>query len=157
MEKKGRRKAAVMVDVGSKRETVREATARGFVKLRPKTVEMIRGGEIEKGDVVGTATVAGITAAKKTPEILPLCHPIPLTHVSIDVDVADEGVAITAKVRTKARTGVEMEALTAVSCSALCVYDMVKSVDRGAEITGIRLLEKSGGRSGHYVRAGRKR
>jgi len=145
-------RAASMIDVGDKKITRREAVARGFVRLEPATVAAIREGQIVKGDVVATARLAGITAAKRTPEVVPLCHPLRLDKVTVDVVVADDGVEIRAGVAARERTGVEMEALTAVSAAALTVYDMCKSIDRGAVITDICVLEKNGGRSGHYVR-----
>jgi len=147
-----RRTGALMIDVGGKRVSRRNARARGLVRLRLKTVARIRKGDLPKGDVLHTARVAGILAAKRTPEIVPLCHPIALTRVEVDVTLCDGGVEIIASVSARERTGVEMEALTAVSAAALTVYDMCKSVDRGATITDVCLLEKSGGRSGRYVR-----
>ncbi len=140
-----------MVDVSGKPETAREAVAEGWVRLSRPAWEMILRGEIPKGDVLCVARVAGIAAAKETPRILPLCHPLPLSSVSVEVHLPSPGnIRIEALVRTVAATGVEMEALTAVSAAALCIYDMAKPVDRSMEITGIRLLRKAGGKSGVY-------
>ena len=141
-----------MIDVSGKRQTLRRARARGCVRLKAETVRKIRNGRISKGDVLGAARVAGIMAAKRTAELLPLCHQVPLSHVEVELEVRGSRVAIVATVVSRARTGVEMEALTAVSVAALTVYDMCKSVDRGAVITDVELLEKSGGRSGRYVK-----
>jgi cyclic pyranopterin monophosphate synthase len=143
---------AHMVDVSGKAETVRRAVAQGFVRLSPATVRLLRDGAVPKGDALGVARIAGIMAAKRTSDLIPLCHPLPVTKVSVDLAVEDEGVNIVAEVGVTGRTGVEMEALTAVSIAALTLYDMVKAVDRGAVITDIRLAEKSGGKSGDYVR-----
>jgi cyclic pyranopterin monophosphate synthase len=144
---------AHMVDVGAKPDTERMAVARGEVELRPETVALIREGLLKKGDVLSVAQVAGIMAAKKTSELIPLCHPIMLTQVEVllDLDDALPGVKIAATARTTGKTGVEMEALTAVSVAALTVYDMVKAVERTARIQNIRLVEKHGGRSGDVV------
>ncbi|HEU4324964.1 MAG TPA: cyclic pyranopterin monophosphate synthase MoaC [Roseiflexaceae bacterium] len=144
---------AHMVDVGGKAETQREAVARGRVQMRPETLRLIVGGGLPKGDVLASARIAGIMAAKRTWELIPLCHPLLLTHVSLALDPAPEGDAllIEATVRTSGKTGVEMEALTAVSVAALTVYDMCKAVERGMRITDIRLAEKRGGRSGEIV------
>lgn len=141
-----------MVDVSDKTPTLRQAKARGFVKLQSGTVERIRAREIPKGDVIEVARVAGIMAAKRTADLLPLCHPLTLSHIGVYPVVEDGGVEITATVRAHERTGVEMEALTAVAAAALTVYDMCKQVERGAVISEICLLEKSGGKSGVYVR-----
>jgi cyclic pyranopterin phosphate synthase len=143
---------ARMVDVGQKPETHREAVARARVELAPETVALLREGGVPKGDALGVARVAGIQAAKRTGELIPLCHPLPLTHASVTLEVVDDGVEIEAICATVGRTGVEMEALTAASVAALALYDMVKSVDRGAVITNIRLVRKSGGKSGEYLR-----
>jgi cyclic pyranopterin phosphate synthase len=143
---------ARMVDVAGKGETVRRAVARGYVRLSPDTVRLLRDGAVPKGDALGVARVAGIMAAKRTSDLIPLCHPLPITKVRVDLRVEDAGVDIVAEVGVTGRTGVEMEALTAVSVAALTLYDMVKSVDRAAVITDIRLEEKSGGKSGDYVR-----
>ncbi len=141
-----------MADISGKHATAREAAAEGWVSISRPAWRMIQGGEIPKGDVLGVARVAGIMAAKATPRILPLCHPLPLSSVAVDFLLPTPGrVRIEAVVRTVAPTGVEMEALTAVSAAALCIYDMVKPVDRSIEITGIRLLRKTGGKSGDYV------
>ncbi|MGE5664750.1 MAG: cyclic pyranopterin monophosphate synthase MoaC [Deltaproteobacteria bacterium] len=149
---------ATMADIGGKPATAREAVAEGRVFLSVDAWEMVRGGGIPKGDVFGVARVAGILAAKETPRILPLCHPIPLSSVRVDLSLPGPGeVRVEATVRTVAPTGVEMEALTAVAAAALCVYDMVKPVDRSIEISGIRLLRKTGGKSGDYVAAGASR
>ena len=142
---------AVMVDVGAKPETAREATAAARVVMRPETLRMIVEGAARKGDVLGVARLAGIMAAKRTAELIPLCHPLPLTAVTLDlVPAGEDAVAITATVRTTGRTGVEMEALTAASVAALTVYDMCKAVDRGMRIEGVRVLAKSGGKSGDF-------
>ncbi len=146
---------ARMVDVSDKASTARSATAEGWVRMKPQTLELIVGGEAKKGDVLGTARIAGIMAAKRTHELIPLCHPLALTKVTVDLEpvAADNAVHVTATAKVTGQTGVEMEALTAVNVACLTVYDMVKAVDRGIEITGIRLTEKSGGRSGTW-RAG---
>jgi cyclic pyranopterin phosphate synthase len=146
--------AARMVDVGAKPETDREATARARVLMRPETLRLILSGGARKGDVLGVARLAGIMAAKRTSDLIPLCHPIPLTSVAVDLAAeGEDAVAITATVRTTGRTGVEMEALTAASVAALTVYDMCKSVDRGMRIDGLRLVAKSGGKSGDFRQA----
>ncbi len=141
---------AKMVDVGAKPDTERVAVAGGEVRLKPETVELIRQGLMKKGDVLAVAKIAGIMGAKKTSELIPLCHPIALTQVEVDLRLSDDlpGVTITATARTVGKTGVEMEALTAVSVAALTVYDMVKAVERTAKIQNVRLIEKHGGRSG---------
>lgn len=145
---------ATMADISGKPGTGREAVAEGRVFLSRAAWDMVRGGRIPKGDVFAVARVAGILAAKGTPGIVPLCHPIPLSSVRVDLSLAEPGeVRIEAMVKTVAPTGVEMEALTAVAAAALCVYDMVKPVDRSIEISGIRLLRKSGGKSGDYLAA----
>jgi cyclic pyranopterin phosphate synthase len=150
LDKSGRAK---MVDVGGKPETERMAVARGEVHMLPATLELIRQGEIKKGDVLTVAQIAAITAAKRTAELIPLCHPLPITHidVSLELNAALPGVEITASVRTTGRTGVEMEALTAVSVAALTVYDMAKAAEKTMRIQNIRLVEKHGGRSGDIV------
>lgn len=141
-----------MADISGKPGTAREAVAEGFVLLSRSAWKRVARGAIPKGDVVAVAQVAGIAAAKATPRILPLCHPIPLSHVSVDFSLPEPGkVRIETRVKTVAPTGVEMEALTAVAAAALCVYDMVKPIDRGIAIEGIRLLRKTGGKSGDYV------
>jgi cyclic pyranopterin phosphate synthase len=138
-----------MVDVGDKPETERTATARGEVRMKAETLSLIRQGAMKKGDVLGVARLAGIMAAKKTSELVPLCHPLPLSHIEVELDLKDDlpGVEITATVRTTYRTGVEMEALTAVSVAALTVYDMAKAVEKTMQITNVRLVEKRGGKS----------
>lgn len=145
--------AAHMVDVGHKDETHRTAVAESFVRLAPDTVDLLRRGEVKKGDALAVARIAGIAASKKTPDLIPLAHPLAITKVSVDVDVRDDGVAIRARVETRGRTGVEMEALTAASVAALALYDMIKSYERGATIERVRLLEKSGGTRGDYSRS----
>jgi len=146
--------AAHMVDVGGKAESSRKARAEGSVKMRPETLDAITGGRSKKGDVIAVARVAGIMAAKKTSELIPLCHPLALTQVSIEIERNDAlpGLTVTATVSVTGQTGVEMEALTAVSVACLTIYDMAKAIDRGMEITGVRLLEKEGGRSGLWRR-----
>ncbi len=136
-----------MVDVGGKPVTERRALARARVRMAPETAAAVRRGDAPKGDVVGTARIAGIQAAKRTAELIPLCHPLPLSFVDVRIDVGEQGVVeIDAEARTSAQTGVEMEAMTAASVAALTIYDMVKGIERGVEITEIVLLEKSGGR-----------
>ena len=144
--------AANMVDVSEKDVTARVAVAEGCIVTLPETVRLIRAGDAKKGDVLGTARLAGIMAAKRTHELIPLCHPLMLSKVSVDctIDDALPGVRVTAEVKVAGRTGVEMEALTAVSVACLTIYDMVKAADRAMRIEGIRLLKKSGGRSGTY-------
>lgn len=144
---------ARMVDVGDKPETERWATARGSVVMRPETLAAARAGDLKKGDLRAAAELAGVMAAKRTWELIPLCHPLALNHVDVSLEYSEDlpGVVITATARTTGRTGVEMEALTAVSVAALTVYDMIKAVERGARITDIRLIEKHGGRSGDVV------
>ncbi|HWK15666.1 MAG TPA: cyclic pyranopterin monophosphate synthase MoaC [Rhizobiaceae bacterium] len=147
---------AHMVDVGAKDETRRVATAEGRVLMQPETLDMIMAGNAKKGDVLGVARIAGIMAAKKTHDLIPLCHPLALNKVSVTLEPepALPGLLVTATVGVTGKTGVEMEALTAVSVACLTVYDMAKAVDRGMEITGIRLVEKTGGKSGDYRRTG---
>jgi len=145
--------AARMVDVSGKEVTVRTARASGRVLVSAHVVDLLRGPGVPKGDTLAVARIAGIQGAKRTPELIPLCHPLALHAVEVDVDVVDEAVEITATVRTADRTGVEMEALTAVATAALTVVDMVKAVDKGATITDIRVEEKSGGRSGTWRRS----
>jgi cyclic pyranopterin phosphate synthase len=146
---------AVMVDVGAKDETARRAVAAGLIRMRPATLAIVREGTAKKGDVIGIARIAAIQAAKRTGELIPLCHPIALTKVSVDFDVDDKASTIScrATVECHGRTGVEMEALTAVSVGLLTIYDMCKAVDRGMTMESIRLLEKEGGKSGRYVAA----
>jgi cyclic pyranopterin phosphate synthase len=143
---------AHMVDVGGKAETHRVAVAEGRIRMQPQTLALIREGGHKKGDVLGIARVAAIMAAKKTSELIPLCHPLSLTRVEIDLGFEDDGVRCTATVETRGQTGVEMEALCAVQNALLTVYDMCKAVDRAMIIDNVRLLEKSGGRSGHWKR-----
>ena len=145
---------AHMVDVGDKAETTRMATAEGRVCMAPATLKLILDGNAKKGDVIGTARLAGIMAAKQTASLIPLCHPLMLTKVGVEIepDHALPGLRIVATAKLTGRTGVEMEALTAVSVAALTVYDMAKAADKAMEITGIRLLEKTGGKSGDYRR-----
>jgi cyclic pyranopterin phosphate synthase len=146
------RGAARMVDVSEKADTAREAVAEGFVVMEPATLALIQAGGVPKGDVLAVARVAGIMAAKRTSELIPMCHPLPITGVTVDLGPEGEGrLRITARVRTTGKTGVEMEALTAVSVAALTVYDMCKAVDRGMRIEGVRLLEKRGGKSGEWL------
>jgi len=143
-----------MVDVTGKKPTARVAVAGGSVYMQPETFNMVRDQKVKKGNVLETARIAGIMAAKKTSELIPMCHPLNLTHVQVDFepDAANSSIGIIASVRTIDQTGVEMEALTAVAAAALTVYDMCKSYDREMSISGIRLLEKSGGKSGTYKR-----
>ena len=143
---------AAMVDVGGKAETAREATARARVVMQPETLAMIRAGTAAKGDVLGVARLAGIMGAKRTADLIPLCHPLPVTSVKLDLEPeGEDAVAIEATVKTTGRTGVEMEALTAAAVAALTVYDMCKAVDRGMRIDGVRVVAKSGGKSGDFV------
>ena len=141
---------AHMVDVAHKDVTERRAVAEGLVLMSAETAELLFGGELPKGDALATARIAGIMAAKRTSELVPLCHPLMLTGVTVDIEQIDGGARITATTTTSERTGVEMEAMTAVGVAALTLYDMVKSVERGVQIGSIRLLEKSGGRSGEW-------
>ena len=144
---------AKMVDVGDKDVTSREAIARGYVSIQPETLRLIKEGLMKKGDVLTIAQLAGIMGAKKTSELIPLCHPLPLDKVDVELELDDAEcrIDITATARTTARTGVEMEALTAVTVAALTLYDMCKSVDRGMRIEAVRLVEKRGGRSGEII------
>jgi cyclic pyranopterin phosphate synthase len=144
---------ARMVDVGHKPDTERVAIAAGEVRMLPATLAAIRGGQLKKGDVLTVAQLAGVMAAKRTAELIPLCHPLPLTHIEVQLELDDAlpGVRLRATVRTTGKTGVEMEALTAVSVAALTVYDMAKAVEKTMQITNIRLLEKHGGLSGDVV------
>lgn len=145
---------ARMVDVSAKSVTERTAIAEGFVAMAPETLDLILSGNAPKGDVLATARIAGIMAAKRTAELIPLCHPLPLTQVTVDFTPSRDpaGLRVEAAAKVEGKTGVEMEALTAVSVACLTLYDMVKAVDRGLEFTGIRLIEKTGGRSGWYKR-----
>ncbi len=142
-----------MVDVGAKPDTERAAVARGEVRMKPETLELIRAGQMKKGDVLTVAQVAGIMGAKRTSELIPLCHPIPVSHLEVELSLDDSlpGVQITASARSTGKTGVEMEALTAVSVAALTVYDMAKAAEKTMHIENIRLVEKHGGRSGDVV------
>jgi cyclic pyranopterin phosphate synthase len=143
---------ARMVDVSAKRATEREAIAAGRVVMQPATLDIVRKGNAKKGDVLGVARIAGIMAAKRTHDLIPLCHPLPVAKVEVDIrpDASLPGLEVTARVKVAGKTGVEMEALTAVTVACLTIYDMVKAVDRGMRIEGIRLIEKRGGRSGHF-------
>ncbi|MFE9425156.1 cyclic pyranopterin monophosphate synthase MoaC [Kitasatospora sp. NPDC006697] len=143
-----------MVDVSEKSTTVRTAVAAGRVAVSPTVVELLRGEGVPKGDALAVARIAGIMGAKKTPELVPLCHPIAISGVTVDLAVTDTAVEITATVRTADRTGVEMEALTAVAVAGLTVIDMVKAVDKAAAIEDVRVLSKTGGKSGDWVRDG---
>ncbi|AJC57838.1 cyclic pyranopterin monophosphate synthase MoaC [Streptomyces noursei] len=145
--------AARMVDVSGKDVTARTARARGRVLVAPRVVELLRGEGVPKGDALSTARIAGIMGAKRTPELIPLCHPLAVSGVTVDLAVTDEAVEITATVKTTDRTGVEMEALTAVSVAALTVVDMVKAVDKAAVISDVRVEEKTGGKSGDWSRS----
>lgn len=141
---------ARMVDVSEKAVTARAATAEAYVRLASEALQILREGRAKKGDVLGVAQLAGIQAAKRTGDLIPLCHPLPLDGVDVTLEIIDDGVRIEATARCTGRTGVEMEAMTAVSVAALTVYDMLKAVDRGIQIEGVRLLRKSGGRSGTW-------
>ena len=141
---------ARMVDVSAKKATDRRATARGKLLLSKATLDLVAEGRAPKGDVLGAARIAGIMAAKRTPDLIPLCHPLPLSHASVDLVIERDGIAIEATVGTTAPTGVEMEALTAVAVAGLTLYDMLKAVERGATLTDVRLVAKSGGRSGTF-------
>lgn len=145
---------AHMVDVGAKAETRRVARAAGTIRMQPATLAAIAGGSAKKGDVLGVARIAAIQAAKRTAELIPLCHPLPLTHVAVEFAIDDAAAAVhcTVQCETLGRTGVEMEALTAVQVGLLTVYDMVKAIDRGMVIDGVRVLEKHGGKSGDWSR-----
>ncbi|MDD5249714.1 MAG: cyclic pyranopterin monophosphate synthase MoaC [Rhodocyclaceae bacterium] len=143
---------AHMVDVGAKAETERLARAAGTITMQAATLALVKAGSAKKGDVLGVARIAAIQAAKRTGELIPLCHPLPLTHVAVAFDIDDERCAVRCEVtaQTVGRTGIEMEALTAVAVGLLTIYDMCKAVDRGMRIDGVGLLEKSGGKSGHW-------
>jgi cyclic pyranopterin monophosphate synthase len=141
-----------MVDVGDKQVSDRRAVARAVVRMSPETLDAVRRGEAPKGDVIGTARIAGIQAAKRTAELVPLCHPLPLSFVDVGAELGESEVVLTAEARTSAQTGVEMEAMTAAAMAALTVYDMVKGLERGVSIEAVELLEKSGGKSGHWRR-----
>ncbi len=142
-----------MVDVGAKPDTERTATARGEIHMKKETLDLIRAGQIKKGDVLMVAQIAGITASKRTSELIPLCHPLPLTNVNVELALDDSlpGVVITVTAKTYGKTGVEMEALTGVSVAALTVYDMAKAAEKTMRIQNIRLVEKHGGRSGDVI------
>lgn len=141
-----------MIDISAKKITAREAVAEGCVFLKSQVIKLIREKKIPKGDVLETAKIAGILAAKKTPEIIPLCHPIPIESVKVDFAISDRQITITVAVKGQAKTGFEMEALAAVSAAALTIYDMCKPLDKDIVISEIKLLKKSGGKSGTYVR-----
>ena len=143
---------ATMVDVGAKEVTERRAVARATVRMSPETAAAVERGDAPKGDVLSTARLAGIMAAKRTDELIPLCHSLPLSFVGVEAEVGDDTVPLTAEARTNAQTGVEMEALTAASVAALTVYDMVKGIEKGVEIAEVVLLEKTGGKSGDWRR-----
>ncbi|MFD9518968.1 cyclic pyranopterin monophosphate synthase MoaC [Streptomyces sp. NBC_01310] len=145
--------AARMVDVSGKDVTTRTARASGRVLVSPRVIELLRGEGVPKGDALATARIAGIMGAKKTPDLIPLCHPLAVSGVKVDLRVADDAVEILATVKTTDRTGVEMEALTAVAVAGLTVIDMVKAVDKGAVITDVRVEEKTGGKSGDWARS----
>jgi cyclic pyranopterin phosphate synthase len=142
-----------MVDVGAKAVTVREATAECLVRMQPSTRDAVRDASLEKGDALGVARVAGIMAAKRTPELIPLCHPLPLSAVTVDFEFVPEGVLVLTSARVSGQTGVEMEALTAAAVAGLAIIDMVKALEKGVHLEGVRLLSKSGGRSGEWRRA----
>jgi cyclic pyranopterin phosphate synthase len=141
-----------MVDVSDKEQTRRVARAEAFVEMSPSTLKLLRDNALPKGNPLETARIAGIQAAKKTSDLIPLCHPLPLTHVDVVIDIESRGVRLESTASTKAETGVEMEALTAAAVAALTVYDMCKAVEKGITIGKIRLLEKTGGKSGRWVR-----
>ena len=143
--------AARMVDVSAKADSVREAVAEGVIAMAPAVIAAIRAGDIKKGDVLGTARIAGIMAAKQTSNLIPMCHPLPIASVSVDFDYVDTGVRVETSVRTNGKTGVEMEALTAASVALLTIYDMAKALDKGMVIGPVRLLAKSGGKSGDWT------
>jgi cyclic pyranopterin monophosphate synthase len=143
-----------MVDVGGKEATRRVARAEAFVKMSPATLKLLRSNALPKGNPLETARIAGIQAAKKTSELIPLCHPLPLTHADVSIAVTRGGVRVESTASTKAETGVEMEALTAAAIAALTLYDMCKAVEKGITIENVRLLEKTGGKSGRWVRNG---
>lgn len=149
---------ARMVDVGDKSITSRRARARGVVRMKEETLDLLTAGKLKKGDAIETARIAGIMAAKRTAEIIPLCHPLMLSHVNVEIQpIGEDALEIIAQVRCEGRTGVEMEALTAVTAAGLTIYDMAKAVDKSLCISDIELLEKSGGRSGEYRRPSRPR
>ncbi len=141
---------ARMVDVSDKAVTAREASAEGYIRMAPETVALALSGQGKKGDVFAVAELAGVMAAKRTADLIPLCHPLPLTSIKVDVSVADSGLRVEARVKTTGQTGVEMEALTACSLALLTLYDMLKAADKAMTIEGVRVIAKSGGRSGDY-------
>jgi cyclic pyranopterin phosphate synthase len=143
-----------MVDVTGKEPTRRVARAEAFVMMSPSTLKLLRGNALPKGNALETARIAGIQAAKKTSDLIPLCHPLPLTHVDVSITITRGGVRLESTASTKAETGVEMEALAAAAIAALTLYDMCKAVEKGISIEKVRLLEKTGGKSGHWVRKG---
>ena len=145
--------SASMVDVGDKAETVREAIAEGTITMKAETLELIRQGDMKKGDVIGVARIAGIMAAKQTSNLIPLCHPLMLTKIAVDIeeDASLPGLRVRSTVRLSGKTGVEMEALTACSVACLTIYDMAKAADKGMEIGGIKLIKKTGGKSGEWT------
>lgn len=143
--------AAQMVDVSAKADTVREAVAEGVITMAPAVIAAVRAGDIRKGDVLGTARIAGIMAAKQTSNLIPLCHPLPIASVSVDFDYVETGVRVETRVRTNGKTGVEMEALTAANVALLTIYDMAKALDKAMVIGPVRLLAKSGGKSGDWA------
>ena len=145
-----------MVDVSGKPTTSREAVARGRIRIAPAALRLVRAGKLKKGGVVEVARLAGILAAKRTADAIPLCHPLPLSHVDVSLEPRRDGFSIEARVRTEAKTGAEMEALHAVAVAALTVYDMVKAADKGMEIGGLVLVSKTGGKSGEWKRKGRR-
>ncbi len=142
---------ARMVDVSDKTATAREAVAEGFVRMTPETRELALTGQGKKGEVIATAELAGVMAAKRTADLIPLCHPLPLTSIKVAVEPSEHGLRVVARVKTTGQTGVEMEALTAVSLACLTLFDMLKAADKAMVIEGVRVLEKSGGRSGVYI------
>ncbi|MAF63021.1 MULTISPECIES: cyclic pyranopterin monophosphate synthase MoaC [Pseudomonadota] len=143
--------AAQMVDVSAKADTVREAVAEGVITMAPAVIAAIRAGDVKKGDVLGTARIAGIMAAKQTSNLIPLCHPLPIASVSVDFEYLETGVRVETRVRTNGKTGVEMEALTAANIALLTIYDMAKALDKAMVIGPVRLLAKSGGKSGDWT------
>jgi cyclic pyranopterin phosphate synthase len=145
--------SASMVDVGDKADTVREAIAQGTITMKAETLELIRQGDMKKGDVIGVARIAGIMAAKQTSNLIPLCHPLMLTKIAVDIeeDASLPGLRVQSTVRLSGKTGVEMEALTACSVACLTIYDMAKAADKGMEIGGIKLIKKTGGKSGEWT------
>lgn len=146
--------AAQMVDVSAKSDSVREAVAEGFIAMTPQVIAAIREGDIKKGDVLSTARIAGVMAAKRTSDLIPLCHPLPIAGVSVEFDYIDSGIRVETRVRTTGKTGVEMEALSAASIALLTVYDMAKALDKSMTIGPVRLLAKSGGKSGDWTAPG---